>query len=42
MTVWGAYENMRLRSTVQSLWDDLDVVIDDVHQRHEEQSASDG
>ena len=42
MTVWGAYENMRLRSTVQSLWDDLDVAIDDVHQRHEEQSASDG
>ena len=41
MTVWGAYENMRLRSTVQSLWDDLDVAIDDVHQRHEEQSASD-
>ena len=36
MTVWGAYENMRLRSTVQSLWDDLDVAIDDVHQRHEE------
>ena len=42
MTVWGAYENMRLRSTVQSLWDDLDVAIDDVHQRHEEKSASDG
>ena len=42
MTVWGAYENMRLRSTVQSLWDDLDVAIDDVHQRHEEQGVSDG
>ncbi len=42
MTVWGAYENMRLRSTVQSLWDDLDVAIDDVHQRHEEQGASEG
>ena len=42
MTVWGAYENMRLRSTVQSLWDDLDVAIDDVHRRHEEPSASDG
>ena len=41
MTVWGAYENMRLRSTVQSLWDDLDVAIDDVHRRHEEPSASD-
>lgn len=34
MTVWGAYENMRLRSSVQSLWDDLDVAIEDVHQRH--------
>ena len=42
MTVWGAYENMRLRSSIQSLWDDLDMVIDDVHQRHGEQSASDG
>ncbi len=42
MTVWGAYENMRLRSTVQSLWDDLDVAIDDVHQRHEELGASEG
>ena len=42
MTVWGAYENMRLRSTVQSLWDDLDVAIDDVHRRHEEPSVSDG
>ncbi len=42
MTVWGAYENMRLRSTVRSLWDSLDVAIDDVHRRHEEQGASDG
>ncbi len=42
MTVWGAYENMRLRSTVQNLWDDLDVAIDDVHRRHEELGASDG
>ena len=40
MTVWGAYENMRLRSTVQNLWDDLDVAIDDVHRRHEELGAS--
>ena len=43
MTVWGAYQNMRLRSTVQSLWDDLDVVAEEVYQRHEsEQGASDG
>ena len=25
MVVWGAYQNMRLRSTVQRMWDDLDV-----------------
>ena len=34
MTVWGAYENMRLRSMVQSLWDDLDVTIKDIDRRH--------
>ena len=43
MTVWGAYQNMRLRSTVQSLWDDIDVAAEEVYQRHaQEQSASDG
>ena len=42
MTVWGAYENMRLRSTVQKLWDDLDVAIDDVHRRHDEPGATEG
>lgn len=41
MTVWGAYENMRLRSSMQNLWDDLDVAIEDVYQRHDEPSASD-
>ncbi len=34
MVVWGAYQNMRLRSMVQRMWDDLDVAIEDVHQRH--------
>ena len=34
MTVWGAYENMRLRSTVQRMWDDLDVAVEEIHQRH--------
>ena len=34
MTVWGAYQNMRLRSTVQRMWDDLDVVAEDIHRRH--------
>ena len=42
MTVWGAYENMRLRSTVQRMWDDLDVAVEEIHQRHMgEQGASD-
>ena len=36
MTVWGAYQNMRLRSMVERLWTDLDVAIDDVHLRHEQ------
>ena len=34
MTVWGAYENMRLRSNVQRMWDDLDTAIEDIDQRH--------
>ena len=43
MTVWGAYENMRLRSTVQRMWDDLDVAVEEIHQRHATQEgASDG
>ena len=43
MTVWGAYENMRLRSTVQRLWDDIDVAAEEVYERHaQEQGASDG
>ena len=35
MTVWGAYQNMRLRSMVERLWDDLDVAIEDTHRRFE-------
>ena len=43
MTVWGAYENMRLRSTVQRMWDDLDTAIEEIHHSHmEDQGASDG
>ena len=37
MVVWGAYQNMRLRSTIERMWDDLDVAIEGVHQRHEQQ-----
>ena len=43
MTVWGAYENMRLRSTVQRMWDDLDVAAEEIYERRaQEQGASDG
>ena len=34
MTVWGAYQNMRLRSMIQREWAELDVAIEDIHQRH--------
>jgi len=42
MTVWGAYQNMRLRSMVEREWADLDVAIEEVYRRHEgdEQSSS--
>ena len=40
MTVWGAYENARLRSTVQRLWDDLDVAAEEIQRRHEEEGAT--
>ena len=40
MTVWGAYQNMRLRSMIQREWAELDVAIEDIHQRHgQEQGA---
>ena len=38
MTVWGAYQNMRLRSMVQLWEEELDLEIDAVHRRHEQQS----
>ncbi len=34
MVVWGAYQNMRMRSMVERMWDDLDVAIEDISQRH--------
>ena len=37
MTVWGSYQNMRLRSMIQRQWDELDVAIDEIHRRHSEQ-----
>ena len=35
MTIWGAFQNMRLRSMVEREWADLDVAIDEVYRRHE-------
>ncbi len=40
MTVWGAYQNMRLRSMVARFWEDLDVVIEDTYQRRESDRIS--
>ena len=39
MTVWGSYQNMRLRSMVERTWEELDVAIEGVHERHEQQSS---
>ena len=35
MVVWGAYQNMRLRSMVERMWNELDEAIEGVRQRHE-------
>ena len=40
MTVWGAYQNMRLRSMVERQWNDLDIAIEDIHQRYEQEQDS--
>ena len=39
MTVWGAFQNMRLRSAMQRMWDDLDEAIDETQERHEQEST---
>ena len=36
MTVWGAYQNMKLRSMVQRWGDELDLEIEAVYRRHEQ------
>ena len=36
MTVWGAYQNMRLRSNLLRWASELDEAIDAVHRRYEE------
>ncbi len=43
MVVWGAYQNMKLRSTVLRWADELeelDEVIEDVYRRHEEEQGT--
>ncbi len=35
MTVWGAYQNMRLRSMLQRHWDELDAAIEGIHRRYD-------
>lgn len=37
MTVWGAYQNMRLRSMVRMWEEELDLEIEAVYRRHEQQ-----
>lgn len=37
MTVWGAYQNMRLRSMVRLWEEELDLEIEAVHRRHEDE-----
>ena len=39
MVVWGAYQNMRMRSMVERMWDDLDVAIEDISQHHHGDAA---
>ena len=34
MVVWGAYQNMRLRSMVDRMWSEVDVAIEEVDRRH--------
>ena len=42
MTVWGAYQNMRLRSRMQRWADELDEQIDAVHRRHKQEVPTEG
>ena len=39
MTVWGAFQNMRLRSATERQWAELDVAIEEIYHRHEEEGV---
>ena len=40
MTVWGAFQNMRLRSATERQWAELDVAIEEIYQREEREQGS--
>ncbi len=40
MVVWGAYQNMRLRSMVERMWSDLDLAIEETHLRHDQEQRT--
>ena len=42
MVVWGAYQNMRLRSMVERMWNEMDVAIEEVDRRHGVQGETEG
>jgi predicted RND superfamily exporter protein len=40
MTLWGAYQDMKLRSATKDWASDLDEAIEAIHRRHEEQQGA--
>ena len=40
MTIWGAYQNMRLRSASERTWNELDVELDDAALQHQDEQAA--
>ena len=40
MVVWGAYQNMRLRSMVEREWAELDVAIEGIYESYEQEESS--
>ena len=40
MVVWGAYQNMRLRSMVEREWADLDVAIEGIYEQYESEEGA--
>ena len=39
MTVWGAFQNMRLRSATERQWAELDVAIEEIYHRREQEGV---